>query len=61
MDGDTPLARRTRRKFGRIISDKKLALSNTFVTTENITQLFSQMDIPREFDLLSIDIDGNDY
>jgi hypothetical protein len=32
-----------------------------FVTRENACELFSQAGIPQEFDLLSIDIDGNDY
>ena len=32
-----------------------------FVTRENACDLFAQAGIPQEFDLLSIDIDGNDY
>ena len=32
-----------------------------FITAENIVALFEQAGVPREFDLLSIDIDGNDY
>jgi hypothetical protein len=31
------------------------------VAAENIESLFHKYDVPREFDLLSIDIDGNDY
>jgi hypothetical protein len=34
---------------------------STFVTKENITPIFSQLNIPAEFDLLSIDIDQNTY
>lgn len=33
----------------------------SFITRENIVQLFEQAGVPKEFDLLSIDIDGNDY
>ncbi|GED71096.1 hypothetical protein BRE01_47980 [Brevibacillus reuszeri] len=33
----------------------------SFITRENITEIFSQLHVPREFDLLSIDIDGIDY
>lgn len=32
-----------------------------FITAENINQLFEKYSVPHEFDLLSIDIDGNDY
>jgi len=33
----------------------------SFITCENIVQLFEQAGVPKQFDLLSIDIDGNDY
>jgi len=32
-----------------------------FVNAENIELLLGKYDVPRDFDLLSIDIDGNDY
>ena len=32
-----------------------------FVTVENICRLFNKYTVPSEFDLLSIDVDGNDY
>ena len=32
-----------------------------FLTRENILQLFDKYHVPKEFDLLSVDIDGNDY
>jgi len=32
-----------------------------FITAENICSLFEKYKVPKEFDLLSIDIDGNDY
>ncbi len=32
-----------------------------FVTAENVNALFARYAVPRSFDLLSIDIDGNDY
>jgi hypothetical protein len=32
-----------------------------FITAENVNSLFAKYDVPESFDLLSIDIDGNDY
>jgi hypothetical protein len=34
---------------------------NEFVTAENVQTLFEKHGVPRGFDLLSIDIDGNEY
>ncbi len=36
-------------------------LQKAFITAENINQLFRQHRVPHEFDLLSIDIDYNDF
>jgi len=32
-----------------------------FITAENINDIFQKYDLPQIFDLLSIDIDGNDF
>lgn len=32
-----------------------------FITKENINSLFDKYEVPDKFDILSIDIDGNDY
>lgn len=47
--------------FKKKIEEKKLALLNSFITAENIQELFKKANAPAEPDLLSIDIDGNDY
>lgn len=49
------------REFARAIAAKQLRVQETFITAENIVALFEQNAVPVEFDMLSIDIDGNDY
>lgn len=36
-------------------------IKREFITKDNIVGLFDKYNLPKEFDLLSIDIDGNDY
>jgi hypothetical protein len=36
-------------------------VQHEFVNAENVNALFAKYDVPKIFDLLSIDIDGNDY
>lgn len=43
------------------LGKSSLQVTNSFVTAENINQLISDSNISGEIDVLSIDIDGNDY
>jgi hypothetical protein len=43
------------------IASGRLQAMSCFITAENIESLFQRANVPREFDLLSIDIDRNDY
>lgn len=36
-------------------------VKNEFVTAENVNDIFAKYDVPRHFDLLTIDVDFNDY
>jgi len=61
IDGSPEQTSLVSQSFARCISKKKLTVLTSFITAENIEQLFHQGDVPAEFDLLSIDIDRNDY
>lgn len=50
-----------RDKFGGPIRTGNLKVQRAFVTAENVQALFDECKVPLEFDLLSIDVDGNDY
>lgn len=41
--------------------NQKINLKKEFITAENIELLFQKYNIDKEFDFLSIDIDGNDW
>jgi hypothetical protein len=47
--------------FTHFINNKSLVAAYSFVTAEAIQPLFEALAVPSEFDLLSIDIDFNDY
>jgi hypothetical protein len=47
--------------FHELLKTKQLLLRKAFITAENIESLLNSGDVPEELDLLSIDIDGNDY
>jgi hypothetical protein len=41
--------------------DTPFDIKHEHITVENVSDLFAKYRVPAEFDLLSIDIDGNDY
>lgn len=48
-------------KFDDAIKAKQLSVVQEFITKDNINQIFERNGQSGEIDLLSIDIDGNDY
>ena len=60
MEADADACRSMQRSFAAEIGARQLQLSQTFITTENITGAIDAAQLG-ELDLLSIDIDGNDY
>jgi hypothetical protein len=61
MDGDSAAIAKARTAFRTEISEGKLKVIEAFITAENIEDLRRQGQVPEEPDLLSIDIDRNDY
>ena len=61
IEGSERFCKSIRQSFEDLIADQQLTLKNTFITGENIEDLFRKGNVPTELDLLSIDIDGNDY
>lgn len=61
IDGSAVCVDAIERTFDFLIRDRRLAVRYSFITAENIEQLFQELAVPSEFDLLSIDIDNNDY
>jgi hypothetical protein len=47
--------------LSRYLNDTSLSAVQAFITAENVVSLFETLTVPVEFDLLSIDIDFNDY
>jgi len=61
IEGSDRYCKRIREKFTDLLENRRLTLINNFVDAENIEGLFKQGNVPEELDLLSIDVDGNDY
>jgi hypothetical protein len=61
MEADPERVEDIKKTFARPIAAGSLSVKNAVVTADNVQQLFQELHVPQEFDLLSIDIDGNDY
>jgi hypothetical protein len=46
---------------GGVSKNPRAVVRKEFIRAENINNLFRKYEVPQAFDLLSIDIDGNDY
>lgn len=61
IDGSAICVDAIETNFQPFIAPGRLKVRYSFITAENIEQLFEEAGVPQEFDLLSIDIDNNDY
>lgn len=60
IDGSESNCQRARDAF-RWLGKSSIKIAHSFVTAENINSLISEQGINGEIDILSVDIDGNDY
>jgi hypothetical protein len=60
IEGQAALAAKTKKKFGPLIKSGRLTIFNTFATPESVQRL-EREGFFSGIDLLSVDIDGNDY
>ena len=61
IEGSDTFYKQIQKNFKVYIENKQLSVQNAFITAENIESLFANLEVPKDFDLLSIDIDGNDF
>ncbi len=61
IDGSEENIHHIHENFTSLIRSNRLQAIRSFITAENIEQIFQRANIPSEPDLLSIDIDRNDY
>jgi len=50
-----------RKAYGSLLAGGQLQVRQDFVTAEDIEDIFKEASVPETYDLLSIDIDRNDY
>jgi len=58
IDSDSSFIKNSKNKFGFL---SNLLIKESQLTIENIESIFRQCNVPEEFDLISIDVDGNEY
>jgi hypothetical protein len=61
LEGSIDFCKQISGRFSDLIGNERLKIQNEFITAENIESIFEKAAVPEEPDLLSIDIDYNDY
>ena len=61
IDGNQKGVEAARRLYAKEIQQGTVKIDLQFLTTENINQVFENNGLTGDIDLLSVDIDGNDY
>ncbi len=61
VDGDGSALAKVRKTFWQPLGKGSLTLQQALVTAENVAEILTNLKVPTEFDLLSVDIDRNTY
>lgn len=61
VDGCATSMAAIRSRYAEWLAARRLAVQQQFVTCENVEALLASFALPDDLDLLSIDVDGNDY
>jgi hypothetical protein len=61
IDGSPKNIKKIRKGLPQTLASGQLKLLESFITKDNINELISAQVTDKEIDLLSVDIDGNDY
>ena len=61
VEGSGRKAQAARKMFAAEIAAKRLAIESAFLTAANVDEVLERVAPAKEIDLLSIDLDGNDY
>ncbi|GAA5818783.1 MAG: FkbM family methyltransferase [Methanobrevibacter sp. CfCl-M3] len=61
IEADEKSCSEIQENFKEVIKKEYLKVKNSFITPENIEEIFDEFEIPKSPDLLSIDIDSTDY
>jgi hypothetical protein len=61
IEGNPKSVAAIRHRFSGPIGKQQLKVQQSFIIAENVEAILQENGVPMEFDMLSIDIDGNDY
>ena len=61
IDGSAICVTAIEQKFRYLMKAERLKVRYAFITADEIEEHFQELGVPEEFDLLSVDIDNNDY
>ena len=61
IDGSAENIGKIKDRCAELIRREQLQVEQAFIDAENVQDIFQSLNVPAEFSLLSVDIDGNDY